>query len=190
MCGAAASSFTPCSAGAQPTRRLFAHVLYSDSNAHQICASCSMCLLYQPSSGVSPSYSMHVLSRLSRLAACRRSCLWFCRPSRAVGCVCCSHLPFDDDNVPNLFRKIKGGVYTLPSYLTDGPRSLISKMLSERPLLHGAICCGMARSGAACALPFDCPITGDCSASQCFERNRGRSFVVAIVCTRLCPSTR
>ncbi len=45
-----------------------------------------------------------------------------------------SHLPFDDDNVPNLFRKIKGGVYTLPSYLSEGARHLISKMLSVDPL--------------------------------------------------------
>lgn len=29
----------------------------------------------------------------------------------------CGSLPFDDENIPNLFKKIKGGIYTLPSRL-------------------------------------------------------------------------
>jgi serine/threonine protein kinase len=32
----------------------------------------------------------------------------------------CGSLPFDDENIPNLFRKIKGGIYTLPSHLSPG----------------------------------------------------------------------
>eukprot|EP00658_Telonema_sp_P-2_P083123 TRINITY_DN891_c0_g1_i3.p1 TRINITY_DN891_c0_g1~~TRINITY_DN891_c0_g1_i3.p1 ORF type:complete len:520 (-),score=113.17 TRINITY_DN891_c0_g1_i3:251-1810(-) len=48
----------------------------------------------------------------------------------------CGTLPFDDENIPNLFRKIKGGVYTLPNHLSDGPRDLIPKMLVVSPNLR------------------------------------------------------
>jgi len=41
----------------------------------------------------------------------------------------CGSLPFDDENIPNLFKKIKGGIYTLPSHLSDLARDLIPKML-------------------------------------------------------------
>jgi 5'-AMP-activated protein kinase catalytic alpha subunit len=46
----------------------------------------------------------------------------------------CGSLPFDDDNIPNLFRKIKGGVYSLPTYLSEQARDLIPKMLVVDPL--------------------------------------------------------
>jgi serine/threonine protein kinase len=62
----------------------------------------------------------------------------------------CGSLPFDDENIPNLFRKIKGalhypvlmvsnrdspdGVFTLPSYLSTGARDLIPKMLVVDPM--------------------------------------------------------
>jgi 5'-AMP-activated protein kinase catalytic alpha subunit len=32
----------------------------------------------------------------------------------------CGSLPFDDENIPNLFKKIKGGIYNLPSHLSHG----------------------------------------------------------------------
>jgi serine/threonine protein kinase len=32
----------------------------------------------------------------------------------------CGNLPFDDENIANLFKKIKGGVYTMPGYLSEG----------------------------------------------------------------------
>ena len=32
----------------------------------------------------------------------------------------CGSLPFDDDNVTALFRKIRGGLYTLPGHLSHG----------------------------------------------------------------------
>jgi hypothetical protein len=32
----------------------------------------------------------------------------------------CGSLPFDDENIPNLFKKIKGGIYNLPSHLSPG----------------------------------------------------------------------
>lgn len=48
----------------------------------------------------------------------------------------CGTLPFDDENIPTLFKKIKGGVYTLPNHLSDGPRDLIPKMLVVSPNLR------------------------------------------------------
>ena len=32
----------------------------------------------------------------------------------------CGSLPFDDENIPNLFRKIKNGKFKIPSYLSKG----------------------------------------------------------------------
>jgi 5'-AMP-activated protein kinase catalytic alpha subunit len=46
----------------------------------------------------------------------------------------CGTLPFDDENIPNLFRKIKGGIYTLPSHLSPGARDLIPRMLVVDPM--------------------------------------------------------
>ncbi|XP_073018905.1 SNF1-related protein kinase catalytic subunit alpha KIN10-like [Primulina eburnea] len=46
----------------------------------------------------------------------------------------CGTLPFDDENIPNLFKKIKGGIYTLPSHLSAGARDLIPKMLIVDPM--------------------------------------------------------
>ncbi|KAJ3004792.1 UNVERIFIED_CONTAM: 5-AMP-activated protein kinase, catalytic [Siphonaria sp. JEL0065] len=46
----------------------------------------------------------------------------------------CGRLPFDDDNIPNLFRKINGGIFTLPSHLSPATRSLLLHMLTVDPL--------------------------------------------------------
>ena len=46
----------------------------------------------------------------------------------------CGSLPFDDESIPNLFKKIKGGVYTLPSHLSPGARDLIARALLVDPL--------------------------------------------------------
>ncbi|XP_044963421.1 carbon catabolite-derepressing protein kinase-like [Hordeum vulgare subsp. vulgare] len=46
----------------------------------------------------------------------------------------CGSVPFDDDNIPSLFRKIKGGTYILPSYLSDSARDLIPKLLNIDPM--------------------------------------------------------
>jgi len=43
-------------------------------------------------------------------------------------------LPFDEDNIPSLFRKIKAGAYTVPSYLSVSAQDLISKMLVVSPI--------------------------------------------------------
>ena len=46
----------------------------------------------------------------------------------------CGSLPFDDESIPNLFKKIKGGIYTLPSHLSPGARDLIARTLLVDPL--------------------------------------------------------
>ncbi|XP_073270563.1 SNF1-related protein kinase catalytic subunit alpha KIN10-like isoform X1 [Primulina huaijiensis] len=46
----------------------------------------------------------------------------------------CGSLPFDDENIPNLFKKIKSGLYTLPSHLSHGARDLIPRMLVVDPM--------------------------------------------------------
>lgn len=46
----------------------------------------------------------------------------------------CGTLPFDDESIPYLFKKIKGGIYILPSYLSDSSKDLISSMLITDPM--------------------------------------------------------
>ncbi|TPX36190.1 hypothetical protein SmJEL517_g01607 [Synchytrium microbalum] len=46
----------------------------------------------------------------------------------------CGRLPFDDDYIPNLFKKINGGIFTLPSFLSPSTRQLLSAMLTVDPL--------------------------------------------------------
>eukprot|EP00922_Rhytidocystis_sp_ex-Travisia-forbesii_P044740 GHVS01066676.1.p1 GENE.GHVS01066676.1~~GHVS01066676.1.p1 ORF type:complete len:847 (-),score=66.73 GHVS01066676.1:451-2991(-) len=45
----------------------------------------------------------------------------------------CGSLPFDDEHVPNLFKKIKHGNFTLPGHLSENSRSLIVRMLVVDP---------------------------------------------------------
>jgi len=52
----------------------------------------------------------------------------------------CGNLPFDDENIANLFKKIKGGVYTMPGYLSQGCRDLIPRMLVVDPLMRINVC--------------------------------------------------
>ncbi|XP_009134629.1 SNF1-related protein kinase catalytic subunit alpha KIN10 isoform X1 [Brassica rapa] len=51
----------------------------------------------------------------------------------------CGTLPFDDENLPHLYKKIKGGIYTLPSHLSAGARDLIPKMLVVDPMKRATI---------------------------------------------------
>jgi carbon catabolite-derepressing protein kinase len=43
-------------------------------------------------------------------------------------------LPFDDEYIPTLFKKIAAGNYSIPSYLSPGAVSLIKKMLMVNPV--------------------------------------------------------
>ena len=46
----------------------------------------------------------------------------------------CGSLPFDDENIPNLFKKIKNGIYSLPGHLSELSRDLIPRLLVVDPL--------------------------------------------------------
>ena len=41
----------------------------------------------------------------------------------------CGRLPFDDDHIPLLFKKINGGIYSLPPFLSQEARLLLSRLL-------------------------------------------------------------
>jgi carbon catabolite-derepressing protein kinase len=43
-------------------------------------------------------------------------------------------LPFDDEYIPTLFKKIAAGNYSIPSYLSPGAVSLIKRMLMVNPV--------------------------------------------------------
>ena len=45
----------------------------------------------------------------------------------------CGHLPFDDDDVKELYRKISTASYASPSYLTESSKDLISRMITVHP---------------------------------------------------------
>lgn len=45
----------------------------------------------------------------------------------------CGTLPFDDENVGNLFRKIRLGAFNLPGHISNSAKALISKMLTVDP---------------------------------------------------------
>lgn len=46
----------------------------------------------------------------------------------------CGRLPFDDDYIPHLFKKITEGIFTLPTFLSNDARHLLSSMLVVDPL--------------------------------------------------------
>lgn len=46
----------------------------------------------------------------------------------------CGSLPFDDESIPKLFKKIKSGAYTTPSHLSELSRDLIPRMLLVEPM--------------------------------------------------------
>ncbi len=46
----------------------------------------------------------------------------------------CGSLPFDDESIASLFRKIKAGVFSMPTHLSEGARDVIARMLVVDPL--------------------------------------------------------
>lgn len=46
----------------------------------------------------------------------------------------CGRLPFDDESIPALFKKISKGIYTLPHDLSSGAKNLLTRMLVVNPL--------------------------------------------------------
>eukprot|EP00292_Cryptomonas_paramecium_P005744 CAMPEP_0113687614 /NCGR_PEP_ID=MMETSP0038_2-20120614/16042_1 /TAXON_ID=2898 /ORGANISM="Cryptomonas paramecium" /LENGTH=401 /DNA_ID=CAMNT_0000608265 /DNA_START=195 /DNA_END=1397 /DNA_ORIENTATION=+ /assembly_acc=CAM_ASM_000170 len=67
--------------------------------------------------------------------------LWSC--GVILYALLCGNLPFDDENIASLFKKIKGGLYTMPGYLSEGSRDLIPRMLLVDPLAR--ITCAQLR---------------------------------------------
>lgn len=51
----------------------------------------------------------------------------------------CGTLPFDDEHVPTLFRKIKTGIFPIPEYLNKTVVSLLCQMLQVDPLKRANI---------------------------------------------------
>ncbi|NXE18947.1 AAPK2 kinase, partial [Ardeotis kori] len=51
----------------------------------------------------------------------------------------CGTLPFDDDHVPTLFKKIRGGVFYIPEYLNRSVATLLMHMLQVDPLKRATI---------------------------------------------------
>ncbi|KAG5438258.1 hypothetical protein PCANB_003109 [Pneumocystis canis] len=43
-------------------------------------------------------------------------------------------LPFDDEFIPTLFKKINGGIYTIPSFLSSEAKELLTQMLVVDPI--------------------------------------------------------
>ena len=46
----------------------------------------------------------------------------------------CGSLPFDDESIPHLFKKIKSGMYSLPTHLSQLAKNLIPRMLEVDPM--------------------------------------------------------
>ncbi|CAC9886565.1 Pkinase-domain-containing protein [Aureobasidium pullulans] len=46
----------------------------------------------------------------------------------------CARLPFDDEYIPTLFKKIQSGTYHTPSYISSGAARLIKRMLQVSPV--------------------------------------------------------
>ncbi|CAG9559368.1 unnamed protein product [Danaus chrysippus] len=51
----------------------------------------------------------------------------------------CGTLPFDDEHVPTLFRKIKSGIFPIPEYLNKTVVSLLCNMLQVDPMKRATI---------------------------------------------------
>nr|CAI5844865.1 unnamed protein product [Callosobruchus analis] len=51
----------------------------------------------------------------------------------------CGTLPFDDEHVPTLFRKIKSGIFPIPEYLNKSVVSLLCSMLQIDPMKRATI---------------------------------------------------
>lgn len=79
----------------------------------------------------SPSYaSPEIIS--GRLYAGPEIDIWSC--GVILYALLCGTLPFDDEHVPTLFRKIRSGVFSVPDYLNESVVALLNHMLQVDPM--------------------------------------------------------
>lgn len=68
-------------------------------------------------------------------------------------------LPFDDESIPNLFRKIKSGTYSMPNFISDSAKDLISSILKVEPLERASMSAIRAHPWMSQALPLYLALT-------------------------------
>lgn len=84
----------------------------------------------------SPNYaSPEIIS--GRLYAGPEIDIWSC--GVILYALLCGTLPFDDEHVPTLFRKIRSGVFSVPDYLNKCVVSLLNHMLQVDPIKRATI---------------------------------------------------
>lgn len=84
----------------------------------------------------SPNYaSPEIIS--GRLYAGPEIDIWSC--GVILYALLCGTLPFDDEHVPTLFRKIRSGVFPIPDYLNQSVVSLLTHMLQVDPMKRATV---------------------------------------------------
>lgn len=51
----------------------------------------------------------------------------------------CGHLPFDDEDVKELYRKISTATYTTPAYISPDAKMLITRLITVNPKKRATI---------------------------------------------------